>query len=165
MELHKKWKELVDLKRSKEENDAFWKGYILKETSVYEIILENKRDIVTGSVSEISKEFDMELEFLVGFIDGINTSLKSEIDLENLSENTEINMEIDFEKLYYNMLKAKADWLYNLEQWDDILTKGERSKIKKEYSISQMVVSNKVGRNEDCPCGSGKKYKKCCLNS
>ena len=22
---------------------------------------------------------------------------------------------------------------------------------------------NKVGRNESCPCGSGKKYKKCCL--
>jgi hypothetical protein len=25
-------------------------------------------------------------------------------------------------------------------------------------------VSNKVGRNEPCPCGSGKKYKKCCLS-
>jgi uncharacterized protein YecA (UPF0149 family) len=24
--------------------------------------------------------------------------------------------------------------------------------------------SPKVGRNEPCPCGSGKKYKKCCLN-
>jgi tetratricopeptide (TPR) repeat protein len=23
----------------------------------------------------------------------------------------------------------------------------------------------KTGRNEPCPCGSGKKYKKCCLNS
>ena len=23
---------------------------------------------------------------------------------------------------------------------------------------------DKVGRNEPCPCGSGKKYKKCCLN-
>ena len=22
----------------------------------------------------------------------------------------------------------------------------------------------KVGRNESCPCGSGKKYKKCCLS-
>lgn len=22
----------------------------------------------------------------------------------------------------------------------------------------------KVGRNEPCPCGSGKKHKKCCLN-
>lgn len=25
------------------------------------------------------------------------------------------------------------------------------------------VVSEKIGRNEPCPCGSGKKYKKCCL--
>jgi uncharacterized protein YecA (UPF0149 family) len=24
--------------------------------------------------------------------------------------------------------------------------------------------SKKVGRNDPCPCGSGKKYKKCCLN-
>jgi len=24
--------------------------------------------------------------------------------------------------------------------------------------------SPKVGRNEPCPCGSGKKYKKCCLS-
>ncbi|MCL6591559.1 MAG: SEC-C domain-containing protein [Firmicutes bacterium] len=23
--------------------------------------------------------------------------------------------------------------------------------------------SAKTGRNEPCPCGSGKKYKKCCL--
>ncbi|MEG1687865.1 MAG: SEC-C metal-binding domain-containing protein, partial [Angelakisella sp.] len=23
-------------------------------------------------------------------------------------------------------------------------------------------VANKVGRNDPCPCGSGKKYKKCC---
>lgn len=25
-------------------------------------------------------------------------------------------------------------------------------------------MSNKIGRNAPCPCGSGKKYKKCCLN-
>lgn len=24
------------------------------------------------------------------------------------------------------------------------------------------IISNKVGRNEPCPCGSGSKYKKCC---
>ncbi|MCB9338662.1 MAG: SEC-C domain-containing protein [Lewinellaceae bacterium] len=23
---------------------------------------------------------------------------------------------------------------------------------------------SKVGRNDPCPCGSGKKYKKCCMN-
>ena len=28
-----------------------------------------------------------------------------------------------------------------------------------------MTSSRKVGRNDPCPCGSGKKYKKCCLNA
>jgi len=27
---------------------------------------------------------------------------------------------------------------------------------------SQPVISEKIGRNDPCPCGSGKKYKKCC---
>ncbi len=27
------------------------------------------------------------------------------------------------------------------------------------------VESTKIGRNEPCPCGSGKKYKKCCGGS
>ncbi|CEN35332.1 YecA family protein [Capnocytophaga cynodegmi] len=26
-------------------------------------------------------------------------------------------------------------------------------------------MSNKIGRNDPCPCGSGKKYKECCINS
>lgn len=30
-----------------------------------------------------------------------------------------------------------------------------------DIGINQ-AVSQKIGRNEDCPCGSGKKYKKCC---
>ncbi len=34
---------------------------------------------------------------------------------------------------------------------------GEMAGAKK-----QPVISNKVGRNDLCPCGSGKKYKKCC---
>jgi len=32
-------------------------------------------------------------------------------------------------------------------------------------SLSRGALRRKVGRNEPCPCGSGKKYKKCCLNS
>ena len=26
------------------------------------------------------------------------------------------------------------------------------------------LISEKVGRNSKCPCGSDKKYKKCCIN-
>ena len=28
--------------------------------------------------------------------------------------------------------------------------------------LKTKIAENKVGRNETCPCGSGKKYKKCC---
>jgi SEC-C motif len=34
---------------------------------------------------------------------------------------------------------------------------------RKNYSSEQGVQVQKVGRNDPCPCGSGKKYKKCCL--
>ena len=34
---------------------------------------------------------------------------------------------------------------------------------KKHYAPKQELQLPKVGRNDPCPCGSGKKYKKCCL--
>lgn len=30
--------------------------------------------------------------------------------------------------------------------------------------VIQQLVDHSVGRNDPCPCGSGKKFKKCCLN-
>ena len=35
--------------------------------------------------------------------------------------------------------------------------------IDKEVKLEPIVMDKKVGRNDPCPCGSGKKYKKCCL--
>ena len=85
-----------------------------------------------------------------------------EIDLDSLEEDSEFEMNIDFEKLYFNMLDAKAPWLYELESWDGILSEEKRKEITREYKDSKTVRVEKVGRNEPCPCGSGKKYKKCC---
>ncbi|MFP4364176.1 MAG: YecA family protein [Spirochaetia bacterium] len=39
----------------------------------------------------------------------------------------------------------------------------KRTSFSEAEPVSDMYVE-KVGRNEPCPCGSGKKYKKCCLN-
>lgn len=42
--------------------------------------------------------------------------------------------------------------------------------IRKKQNIANMRAHahdekpRKIGRNEKCPCGSGKKYKYCCLN-
>ena len=77
--------------------------------------------------------------------------------------NTELVLDINLEKLYFNMLDAKADYLYNLPQWDGIFSIEKRKEIQKAYKATNMVINdNKVGRNDACPCGSGKKYKKCC---
>ena len=47
----------------------------------------------------------------------------------------------------------------NLKFVETSISKSER-KTNEEKSISQ--INKKVKRNEPCPCGSGKKYKKCC---
>ncbi|MNO77360.1 hypothetical protein D3C76_684670 [compost metagenome] len=70
---------------------------------------------------------------------------------------------MDLEKLYFNMLDAKAEYLYTLSQWEGIFSEEKRKEISKSYKESKTVRNeNKIGRNDPCPCGSGKKYKKCC---
>lgn len=32
------------------------------------------------------------------------------------------------------------------------------------YNLKPLIVDKKINRNDPCPCGSGNKYKKCCLN-
>ena len=61
------------------------------------------------------------------------------------------------------MVDAKADRLYNLEEWDNLLTPERRKELYKEQKLSGTVIKEKkVGRNDPCPCGSGKEYKYCC---
>lgn len=162
MTLYDKWGEIAEKERTPQENEAFWKDYFLKEKDNYANILANNRKTLKGKLSELASSFNMDTVTFTGFLDGINTSLVEEIELEKLEDDTELDIEIDYEKLYFNMLDAKADWLYNLPEWENILSEDIRKRITKEYRVSKMAVSNKVGRNDPCPCGSGKKYKKCC---
>jgi len=50
-----------------------------------------------------------------------------------------------------------------LSLFENKIADGEDSKYK-ELASGQIINTEKVGRNDPCPCGSGKKYKKCCLN-
>ncbi len=162
MSLYQQWRELAQSQTTRKDYEKFWKDYLEKEKKCYEYLLENKDQVVSGKLSEIASIFGMDVVTAAGFLDGINTSLVSPLDLDSIEENTEIRLEIDFEKLYYNMLDAKAHWLYTLPQWDNVLSEETRKRITKEYRRANIAVSNKVGRNDPCPCGSGKKYKKCC---
>lgn len=144
--------------------EELWSGYFTIEKGIYEQILSNPSEAVEGTVKELAEKYDTEVLVMTGFLDGINESLKGyENPLETMDENTQVKIEIDPEKLYYNMVEAKAEWLYGLPQWDEILTAEKRKELYKEQKASGTVRNEvKVYPNDPCPCGSGKKYKKCC---
>lgn len=98
-----------------------------------------------------------------GFLDGITSSLNNALDVQAVTEETEIDLDVDFEKLYYNMWKADAPHLYSLDPWDTLFTPEKKKEIIREFKKSKIYHAPvKIGRNEPCPCGSGKKYKNCC---
>ena len=150
--------------RSVEEYKKVVENYLGRERDVYSYLLTNTQEIIEGSISELGKRFNMdEVEFL-GFVDGINTSLvNGEYDLTDFTGESVVRLEFDLKKLYWNMIDAKAEWLYGLPQWNTLLTADERKVIKTDYKKAKTVVKpKKIGRNEPCTCGSGKKYKQCC---
>ena len=162
MTLFKKWEDMAYNLETQEEYDAFWKEYLEQERLIYKDILGSKANPVKGSLKELGAKYSIEPVVFCGFIDGINTSLVVEQDMDSLTEESEVSLEINYEKLYWNMLEAKAPWLYEIEEWDEIIDEEKREEIKKEFKQSKIVRVEKIGRNESCPCGSGKKYKKCC---
>lgn len=163
MSLYKQWNDMVLNYIKLHGEAAFWKEYGAAEKKVYSKILSNPNEAVKGSFKAFVEEFQISKEFFMGFLDGINDSIKEPMELEEVNEDSEIVLNIDYEKLYFNMLDAKADYLYKLPQWEDILTAEQRKDIQRQYRDSKIIVNeNKVGRNDPCPCGSGKKYKKCC---
>ena len=163
MSLYDKWTEMVvEYVKTKGER-AFWQEYGKIETAIYKDLLSNHKEVKKTSIADLSKEYNSTVEFIMGFVDGINESLKNSYDLEQIEETTELVLDLDLEKLYFNMLDAKAEYLYTLPQWDGIFSEEKREEIKKEYKESKIVRNeNKIGRNDPCPWGSGKKYKKCC---
>ena len=164
--LLKTWREIAyNQEQTQEQYNQFWGAYFVQEKEVYKDILGHPDVVVKGTVEELAKKYNMEVLTKVGFLDGINESLKGyENPIDTMAEDTVVKIEIDPEKLYYNMVEAKASWLYELPQWSEILSAETRTELYKKQKASGTVrrEGHKIYPNDPCPCGSGKKYKKCC---
>lgn len=142
--------------------------YYTMEKDAYDKILSaypDNKEFTSGKASELAKKLGFgadTMDIFVGFLDGIQTSLKKGIDVKAVDDETEIDLDIDYEKLYYNMRDAKATWLFKLPSWKKVLPDEKAAEIAREYRDANIAHSEKIGRNDPCPCGSGKKYKKCC---
>jgi preprotein translocase subunit SecA len=163
MSLYETWVQQA-YDREGKANDKHWDKYMPREQKLYESMLENKTDKISGTVKQLSERYDMPVEFMCGFIDGINEAIATPVDIEALEETTEVELAIDFEKLFRKMVEYKAEHLYSLPQWDNIFSQDRQKELYTEQKRSTTFTrkEEKIGRNDPCPCGSGKKYKKCC---
>lgn len=143
--------------------EAIWNEYLPKEQKIYEYILSEKVELLEGTVAELAERFSMKAEEIVAFVDGINEALPELYEMDTMTEETALSLKIDYAALYKKMVEYKAETLYNLPEWDGIFDADARKKLMIEQKSSRTIVKEaKVGRNDPCPCGSGKKYKKCC---
>ena len=108
MSLYKQWVDLME-GQTDETFESFWEEYSSTEKRIYEYILSNKDKHLKGKFSDLAEQFKADPVIFMGFLDGINTSLKEANDLEKFTEDTEIDLDVDMEKLFFNMLKADAD--------------------------------------------------------
>lgn len=83
-----------------------------------------------------------------------------------------VKTDLILDQSQYTLLSNSIDLSTNeFEEYFELFTQFAltlRSWVNNGYTINELDKPKpsikKIGRNEPCPCGSGKKYKKCCLN-
>ena len=164
MALLQQWRDMAYSETAnKGDLQRLWSAYFQKEKEIYAQLLKTPDEEVKGTVKELADKYEVDLMTMTGFLDGINDSLKQANPIEEMEEDTEVSLGFDIELLYKNMVAAGADWLYNLEEWNDIFDEDKRKALYREQKESTTVHKDKkIYPNDPCPCGSDKKYKKCC---
>ena len=131
------------------------------DEQIYAILL----NILTNAVETVADEY--------GFFDALY-----EMEDEALKSHLEKEVFLGIEALYVNFISLfdMRNSLRQMEEYDGqvlyvtaTMTTVNLSVFneirKKRFMIEQKRAKMKVKRNDPCPCGSGKKYKKCCLQA
>lgn len=67
-------------------------------------------------------------------------------------------------KLFQEYVKTNPDYLIKLSEHYSMMKNIDQHSRANLSTLSPTKNEPKIGRNELCSCGSGKKFKKCCLN-
>lgn len=92
------------------------------------------------------------------FMDKINEVLESDYTIETLI--SEYKHEFLKRKIYSStsVLYHSTVFLTSID-----IIENEEEQAEAAHNVPPQALDKKVGRNDPCPCGSGKKYKNCCL--
>lgn len=96
-------------------NEDFWKNYQEKEKQAYIILLNIDKHPILGTVKDFSNKFNMNIIEFIGFLYGLNDSLKTPNNMEELTEDSIITLDYDENLLYKNMMSVG----YDMSVWNN----------------------------------------------
>ena len=83
MALLKQWRDMAYSETAnKGDLQRLWSAYFLKEKEIYAELLKTPDEVVEGTVKELAEKFNIDIMTMVGFLDGINDSLKTQNSIE-----------------------------------------------------------------------------------
>ena len=91
MALFKEWEKLIKEERDEGQFRVFWKEYSEAETRIYSDILDHPDEPVEGTLGELAEKYDVRPVIFMGFLDGINESIKEKNELDDYDENTPVH--------------------------------------------------------------------------
>ena len=112
-------------------------------------------------------------ELLSHWCETVDTPLDYDILEESVRDIGMLNLPVEVKRAFPNLLDAFFKYLATTASfpdaglWQDYLAEVSitfTDSIRHDGSMRGKTVTRalKVGRNDPCPCGSGKKYKRCC---
>ena len=97
--LLEQWKDIAyDESADRATLQRFWGTYFQIEKEIYEQLLSNPDEEVKGTVKELAEKYGQEVLTMVGFLDGIDESLKEPNPIETMDENIVVRLAFDKEK-------------------------------------------------------------------
>ena len=146
------------------------------QNTIYDIVVRDYNEKLKDVPEDIQNDFEKAITLRVLDKNWMNQldnmeQLKEGIGLRGYAQTNPLQAyALEGFQMFDNMLKEtnreittyllKAEVRQNLERHENknIRTNESSDKTKKTPKRAE----NKVGRNDPCPCGSGKKYKQCC---
>ncbi|MCR1935148.1 preprotein translocase subunit SecA [Clostridium tepidum] len=153
----------------------------LSDEEIKEKLIETVEDIYSNKEKEIGEEQIREIERVI-LLRVVDTKWMDHIDdMDHLKQGIGLRAYRQqdpvqayqfegsemFEEMIYNIKVDTVKYLFHVE----VEKAPEREKVAKETSTNYdkdsvkkqpIKKENRIGRNDLCPCGSGKKYKNCC---
>ena len=156
---------------AKEELLRYMDDFYFEKTKQYKVFYDYVRKNLLGGdglkAQELCEEIRDAFEFDLGMTFVSEALERADVVFDNEEQVNEVM------RLMMEMSNNIRRWEHNGNTAQEIFEEFEKPHLrplpKKPYRVGASNVvpfekKVKVGRNDSCPCGSGKKYKNCCMN-